>query len=112
VRVKWFHRWNWRQPPHYNRRNHRKLLIADDQVAYVSGFNIHWQSSRRLYGDARWRDTHAGSRVRSCTTRCCSSMPSGAATGAGCRRSAALAAAPAGGHRLDAAALAVTAAIS
>jgi cardiolipin synthase A/B len=59
VALKWFHRWNWRRPLRYNRRNHRKLLVVDDQLAYVGGFNIHRESSRRFYGDARWRDTHA-----------------------------------------------------
>lgn len=58
VRVKWFHRWSWRHPMRYNRRNHRKLLVIDDRVAYVGGFNIHRASSRRLYGEARWRDSH------------------------------------------------------
>ncbi|ASJ73645.1 putative cardiolipin synthase YwiE [Granulosicoccus antarcticus IMCC3135] len=57
--LKWFNRWNWRHPLRYNRRNHRKLLIVDDQVAFVGGFNIHRQSSRRFYGEARWRDSHA-----------------------------------------------------
>jgi cardiolipin synthase len=41
------------------RRNHRKLLIVDDTVAYIGGFNIHAESSRLAYGPARWRDTHA-----------------------------------------------------
>ena len=59
VRVKWFHRWSWRQPLRYNRRNHRKLLAIDERIAYVGGFNIHRESSRRSYGEARWRDTHA-----------------------------------------------------
>jgi len=59
VQVKWFHRWSWRRPLRYNRRNHRKLLVVDDAVAYIGGFNIHRESSRRVYGDARWRDTHA-----------------------------------------------------
>ena len=59
VAVKWFHRWNWRRPLRYNRRNHRKLLVVDDQIAYLGGFNIHRESSRRHYGNARWRDTHA-----------------------------------------------------
>lgn len=60
VAVKWFHRWSWHRPLRYNRRNHRKLLVVDDDhLAYVGGFNIHRQSSRRFYGDARWRDTHA-----------------------------------------------------
>jgi cardiolipin synthase len=59
VQVQWFHRWNWLRPLRYNRRNHRKLLVVDDQLAYVGGFNIHRESSRRLYGETRWRDTHA-----------------------------------------------------
>lgn len=59
VRVRWFHRWSWRQPLRYNRRNHRKLLVVDERVAYVGGFNIHRESSRRLYGASRWRDAHA-----------------------------------------------------
>jgi len=59
VRVKWFHRWTWRRPLRYNRRNHRKLLVVDDRIIYVGGFNIHRENSRRLYGHARWRDTHA-----------------------------------------------------
>jgi cardiolipin synthase A/B len=59
VEVKWFHRWSWRHPLRYNRRNHRKLLVVDDELAYVGGFNIHRQSSRKAFGDARWRDAHA-----------------------------------------------------
>lgn len=59
VAVKWFHRWTWRQPLRYNRRNHRKLLVVDNEMAYVGGFNIHRESSRRYFGDARWRDSHA-----------------------------------------------------
>ncbi|WP_040157668.1 phospholipase D-like domain-containing protein [Nigerium massiliense] len=39
----------WRSPG----LNHRKLLIADDKVAYVGGYNI-----GDLYA-TRWRDTHA-----------------------------------------------------
>lgn len=59
VRVRWFHRWSWRQPMRYNRRNHRKLLVVDERAAYVGGFNIHRESSRRVYGASRWRDAHA-----------------------------------------------------
>jgi cardiolipin synthase len=58
VEVRWFHRWDWRHPWRYNRRNHRKLLVIDAREAYVGGFNIHRHNSRRLYGEARWRDTH------------------------------------------------------
>ena len=56
VAVKWFHRWNWHRPLRYNRRNHRKLLVIDDRTAYIGGFNIHRESSRRVFGEARWRD--------------------------------------------------------
>ena len=46
VHLRWFHRWSWREPLRYNRRSHRKLLVVDDRVAYVGGFNIHRESSR------------------------------------------------------------------
>jgi cardiolipin synthase len=58
VRLRWFHRWDWRHPWRYNRRNHRKLLVVDGHTAYVGGFNIHRESSRSHYGERRWRDTH------------------------------------------------------
>ena len=58
VKLRWFHRWSWRKPWRYNRRNHRKLLIVDSRIAYLGGFNIHKENSRDYYGDARWRDTH------------------------------------------------------
>ena len=58
VKVRWFHRWSWRRPLRYNRRNHRKLLVVDRQIAFLGGFNIHRENSRRLVGDERWRDSH------------------------------------------------------
>lgn len=58
VKVRRFHRWQWRDPWRYNRRNHRKLMIVDGSTAYLGGFNIHRESSRRYYGESRWRDTH------------------------------------------------------
>ncbi|MGB9429011.1 MAG: phospholipase D-like domain-containing protein [Gammaproteobacteria bacterium] len=58
VRVHWFHRWSWREPSRYNRRNHRKLLVVDGRVGFLGGFNIHRENSREIYGEARWRDTH------------------------------------------------------
>lgn len=58
VKVKWYHRWSWRHPLRYNQRNHRKLLVADDDAAYLGGFNIHRENSQAVYGDRRWRDTH------------------------------------------------------
>lgn len=59
VRLHRFHRWSWREPTRFNRRDHRKLLAVDGAVAFVGGFNIHRQSSQRHFGDLRWRDTHA-----------------------------------------------------
>ncbi|MGH8398102.1 MAG: phospholipase D-like domain-containing protein [Gammaproteobacteria bacterium] len=58
VKIHWFHRWSWRDPWRYNRRNHRKLLVVDGRVGFLGGFNIHRENSREVYGEARWRDTH------------------------------------------------------
>ncbi|MFI4920982.1 MAG: phosphatidylserine/phosphatidylglycerophosphate/cardiolipin synthase family protein [Gammaproteobacteria bacterium] len=58
VHVHWFHRWSWRAPLRYNRRNHRKLLVVDGKRGFFGGFNIHRQNSRAAYGETRWRDTH------------------------------------------------------
>ena len=58
VVVRRFHRWSWRRPRRFYRRNHRKLLAIDGREAYVGGFNIHRESSRSAYGPGRWRDTH------------------------------------------------------
>lgn len=62
VKVRWFHRWSWRNPMRYNRRLHHKLLVVDGIHAYVGGFNIHRESSRRIVGETRWRDTHVAIR--------------------------------------------------
>lgn len=62
VQVRRFHRWSWRAPLRYNRRNHRKLLVVDSAQAYLGGFNIHRESSAAAFGEKRWRDTHV--RVR------------------------------------------------
>ena len=58
VQVRWFHRWSWRQPVRYNRRNHRKLLVIDQREFFLGGFNIHRENSRRLVGEQCWRDSH------------------------------------------------------
>lgn len=51
-------RWSPRRFWKFQRRNHRKLTVIDDQVAYVGGFNIHKENSRSVFGERRWRDTH------------------------------------------------------
>ena len=58
IRLHRFHRWSWRKPLRYNRRDHRKLLVVDGRKAYVGGFNIHRESSKAVFGMERWRDTH------------------------------------------------------
>ncbi len=58
IQIRIFHRWRWRDPIRYNQRNHRKLLIIDNARLYMGGFNIHRESSYRISGEARWRDTH------------------------------------------------------
>ncbi len=64
VATQWFNRWRWRDPLHYNRRNHRKLLVIDETCVFLGGFNIHRQSSRASFGALRWRDVHV--RVDNC----------------------------------------------
>ncbi len=59
VSVRHFHRWHWREPFRYNRRDHRKLLVVDGEIAFLGGFNIHRESSLKYFGDARWRDSHS-----------------------------------------------------
>lgn len=58
VVLAWSRVWNWRHPWLFHLRNHRKLLIVDGSAVYLGGFNIHRDSSRRVVGEARWRDTH------------------------------------------------------
>lgn len=59
VRFEWSRPWSAWQPLSSNRRNHRKLLVVDNAVAYTGGFNLHDASSMRAVGQSRWRDTHA-----------------------------------------------------
>jgi cardiolipin synthase len=47
------------------RRNHRKIIIVDNEIAFTGGFNIMRECSRRFFGDRRWLDLalvsyHAG----------------------------------------------------
>jgi cardiolipin synthase A/B len=62
VKLKWYRPWSWRHPTLYFQRNHRKLLIIDDQELFLGGFNIRVENSRRLYGEERKRDTHVSVR--------------------------------------------------
>ncbi len=60
IHLRYFHRWSWRFPFRYNRRDHRKMLIVDEKQLFLGGFNIHRESSLSIFGEERWRDTHLG----------------------------------------------------
>lgn len=58
VQWHWSRPWSWRHPWRFHIRNHRKLMVIDNQVAYLGGFNFDRRSSLRAVGPSRWRDTH------------------------------------------------------
>jgi cardiolipin synthase len=50
-------RWRWLLA--VNRRDHRKVCLIDDGVAWVGSFNAEGCHVRAVHGAARWRDTGA-----------------------------------------------------
>ena len=58
VHVAWFHPFTWDGVRRVNHRTHRKIMIVDDEIAFVGGVGI----AREWEGDARgpdeWRDDH------------------------------------------------------
>jgi len=58
IHLKWHNPWCWYRPLKFNRRNHRKLLVIDESIAWLGGFNIHDENSLSLFGKDRWLDTH------------------------------------------------------
>lgn len=42
-----------------NWRNHRKIVVIDEKVAYIGGMNIADRYARSHTGERPWRDTHA-----------------------------------------------------
>ena len=40
-----------------NKRNHRKMILVDNQVAFTGSFNVSQVHSRKIRGESRWRDT-------------------------------------------------------
>lgn len=59
VRFRRWRRFSLREPLRFlHRRNHRKLLVLDERVCWLGGFNIHRECSRRAVGDGRWLDYH------------------------------------------------------
>jgi cardiolipin synthase len=56
---------NWQWFRFLIRRNHRKIIMVDNEVAFTGGFNIMRECSRRHFGERRWLDLalvsrHAG----------------------------------------------------
>lgn len=49
-----FLRWGWLR--YLIRRNHRKIILVDNRIAFTGGFNIMRECSRRIYGERRWLD--------------------------------------------------------
>lgn len=39
------------------RRDHRKVILIDDTIGYLGGFNLHEKSSQKYARELRWRDT-------------------------------------------------------
>jgi cardiolipin synthase len=58
VNVHWFNPWSWREPLKFNRRNHRKVMVVDQTITFIGGFNFHRESSYQHYGQQRWKDAH------------------------------------------------------
>ncbi len=58
VKLKWYRPWSWRHPTRYFQRNHRKLLVIDEQELFLGGFNIRRENSRAFCGEGCQRDTH------------------------------------------------------
>lgn len=49
-----FLRWGWFR--YLIRRNHRKIIIVDNRIAFTGGFNLMRQCSQKFYGERRWLD--------------------------------------------------------
>jgi cardiolipin synthase A/B len=47
-------RWGWLR--YLIRRNHRKIVVVDDRIAFTGGFNIMRECSQKYYGQRRWLD--------------------------------------------------------
>jgi cardiolipin synthase A/B len=57
VKLEWYHPWSWWHPGRYLKRNHRKLLVIDEQQLFLGGSNIIRENSFALCGEERTRDT-------------------------------------------------------
>jgi len=50
--------WRWRRKIPLLRRDHRKIIIIDGQIAFCGGMNISEQYAGTRYGNGRFRDCH------------------------------------------------------
>jgi len=58
IKLRWFNPFKWLSPSELNRRDHKKILLIDQQLLFVGGFNIERSSSAQQNGKDRWRDFH------------------------------------------------------
>lgn len=57
ITVRLFHPW-WRMPLHAMRRDHRKILVIDREIAFTGGMNIGVEYGSSIRSTAKaWRDT-------------------------------------------------------
>jgi cardiolipin synthase len=59
VEVRFFHRFDWKDPLEYLERTHRKLLAVDGQVALIGGMGVsdYWDGRKEIGDKAPWLDT-------------------------------------------------------
>ena len=62
-----FLRWGWFR--YLIRRNHRKIILIDNRIAFTGGFNIMRECSRRYYGEKRWLDMMVETRAEPLVTQ-------------------------------------------
>ncbi|HEY9727517.1 MAG TPA: phospholipase D-like domain-containing protein [Chroococcales cyanobacterium] len=58
VNVRFFHKFNWRNPLIYNIRTHRKLLLIDGEMAFVGGTGVsdYWDGFEDKEQTSPWLD--------------------------------------------------------
>ena len=58
VSVRFFHQFTWKAPLTYNIRSHRKLLLIDEETAFVGGMGVSdlWDGVEKTQQTAPWLD--------------------------------------------------------
>ena len=58
VHVAWFHPLAWSDIRRINHRTHRKIMVVDDEIAFVGGVGIAEEWTGNAAGPDEWRDDH------------------------------------------------------